>query len=400
MEFNNFFKDPIYGEISFDNNQLFFELISSKEFIRLKEIKQLGICEKIFYTATHNRYSHSLGVYHLSKLFIKNLGIDIKSKNAEITMVAALLHDIGHGPFSHVFEKISNVNHETMTIKIINSPQTQINRILKKYNIDVDKVCNIYKYISDEPWMWQIISSTVDVDRMDYILRDSYTIGTHYGTIDIPLLISRTRLNDKKYIIHSYRSKNMIQAFLKARIFMKEDVYENNNVILYEWVLINIFEEIKKSRKKILEENINILNWNNFEFLFHPQKKFDFHNIESVNNYLNLTDNLLIDFIKSAASNNISIELNSLTHSFLTGCGLIWKEVNNFQKDNNYGVKFKKLSYDLLINKKNKNRFEYDILLFNLGMEPINYIWFGDIVKEKNDSMKIIKLMNTNFMKE
>lgn len=399
MENNNFFKDPIHGEIFLDNDLLFLDLISSKEFTRLKKIKQLGICEKIFHTATHNRYSHSIGVYNLSKLFIQNLGINLNSKNAKITMVSALLHDVGHGPFSHVFEKISNIKHELVSIQIIKSKETEINQILKKHKMDIDAICNIYELKAEYPWMWQIISSTVDVDRMDYILRDSYMIGTKYGTIDVPFLISRTKLNNDNFIIYSHKSKNIIHAFLQARIFMKEDVYENNNVILYEWTLINIFSELKKHIEKIQKIQGKILHWEKFKFLI-ENSTTNLNVIENIDNYLQLCDNSLIDFVKSFQYKKISNDLEILMNSFFTGEGLEWEEVKNYSSEKNYGVQFKEFYYDLLGNKKideKFQKFETDILLYQGKEKPYDYVWFSNIIPKKNDTIKIIKLKNTNF---
>lgn len=402
MDFNNFFKDPIYGEISFDNDHLFFELIASKEFSRLKNIKQLGICERIFHTATHSRYAHSIGVYNLSKLFIKNLNISFKSKNAKVVMVAALLHDIGHGPFSHVFEKISKTHHEKITEKIILSKNTEINKILLKYKINPISVSNIYNSISPEPWMWQIITSAIDADRMDYILRDSYMIGTKYGTIDIPLLISRTKLNSEKYIVHSFKNKNVIQAFLQSRIFMREDVYENNNVLLLEWTLVNIFEEIRKSKEEIMKEKNKILYWDKFEFIF-DDKGFNLDD-NNIDQYLELNDHKLSLFIESLISININETLSILIDSYLTGNNLEWSIVNESQKiKENYGLCYKTFKYSLLDDlkiKSNLNNYKKDVLLYIEKKELSDYVWFSNIISKNNDTIKILKLVNKKLQND
>ena len=382
------------------DSPIFSELILSKEFIRLKNIKQLGLCERVFKTATHNRYSHSIGVFNLSKIFIINLGIDLNSEDAMITMIAALLHDVGHGPFSHVFEKISKINHELVTIKIIKSKKTEINKILIKYNIDIEAICNIFKLKANKPWMWQIISSTIDVDRMDYILRDSYMVKNEYETINTHNLISGTKLNDDNFIVHSYKNKNIIQSFLQSRLFMKKEIYENCNVLLYEWSLINIFTEIKKNFSKISQIKNEIPHWDKFEFILNGldlKLKSNF----KIDNYLLLHDNLLIDFVKSIQHKNITKELEILIDSFITGNGLKCEEVKKIGKNNNYSVNFKKLFYNLIIDKKKDNKlknFENDILLYKRKSEHYEYKWFSNIILKKNDIIKIIKLKNINLI--
>jgi len=191
-----FIRDAIHKNINI-NEPIIKELIASKEFQRLRGISQLAGAQVAFPSATHTRFTHSLGVYHvLNRVFAEVFGAKLISKKEQlIVKIAGLLHDIGHGPFSHTFEKILNLNedknyqfnHEFYTCAIISDEKTEINQILKKYHININSVINIIKKDQSKcpKYQIQLISSQLDCDRIDYLIRDGYFTGVSYGAIDL-----------------------------------------------------------------------------------------------------------------------------------------------------------------------------------------------------------------------
>lgn len=170
------------------------------------QILQLSLSFNNFPTATHTRLSHSLGVYEVCNRIIKEL---IANKSLDprrhriavnVALAAALLHDVGHGPHSHAFEKYMNFDHEIFSEKILNSPSTPVNRILREKaladNLDPDfyatTIAKIIAKKNRDPelkWVQDLISSQIDVDRLDYLLRDSYFSGLDYGKFNLELII-------------------------------------------------------------------------------------------------------------------------------------------------------------------------------------------------------------------
>ena len=290
---NKINKDPIFKEIDIKRDPIIGELISCKEFLRLQNIMQLGICYKLFPTAMHSRYIHSLGAYEVASRFLDVIGGKCSKKHKRLVQVAALLHDLGHGPLSHVFERFGG-SHEQWTLDIIVSKKTAINKVLKKYNIDIDELILIYQNKHPIKWLNQIISSDLDVDRIDYLLRDSYFIGTHYGTIDLDILLRRFEIiNDT--LVFSIKNFNMIESFLLGRIYMNIDIYENKNLMVYEWTLELIFKRLAELKDEwpIYEKKISISK--KYDWIYKKKEV-------SLDLYLELDDSSLITFINEVAN--------------------------------------------------------------------------------------------------
>lgn len=245
----SFIKDPIHGNIEFnDNEQWALEIINTYEFKRLLTITQLGECANVFYSAKHTRFSHSLGVFHLAKQFLNALKIDdIKKRN--IVLAAALLHDIGHGPKSHSFELYTNHHHEKMTIAIILNKNSNINKILEKYKIDINEVIQIIEKKHKNKWMIEIVSSQLDADRLDYLLRDSYHSGVVYGkSVDYSFLFKKMMIYNN-HIIFDKKVVNLIETILFAREQMFKQLYTNIHVLCHEAIIIKVFQHWKKLYK-------------------------------------------------------------------------------------------------------------------------------------------------------
>jgi len=218
------FRDPIYNLISFDKEyeQPIIEIVDTPEFQRLRRIRQLGFSNYTFPTAVHDRFSHSIGVSYAVGILFDNLNVSekitiptlddsgnkteikINKKNYRLfLMLAGLLHDIGHGPFSHAFEKIIKIDHEEMSKKIIeNSRITDIisriehSEVLKKYT--KKWIIEIIDGTFEPTWIKELISSQLDADRIDYLLRDAYMCGVTYASFDIKWLFQHMEIDKIK----------------------------------------------------------------------------------------------------------------------------------------------------------------------------------------------------------
>ena len=181
------FKDPIHKYVHV-KDQLIWDLIKTKEFQRLRRIKQLGTLYLAFHTAEHSRFGHSLGVYEIVRRMIDESFVGREAwnnKDRPLALCAALLHDLGHGPFSHSFEKIFNTDHEAFTQEIITG-NTEVNEVLSRVSETFpQEVADVINKTHKNKLVISMISSQIDADRMDYLQRDAYFTGVSYGTFDM-----------------------------------------------------------------------------------------------------------------------------------------------------------------------------------------------------------------------
>lgn len=223
------FRDPVHGNISVTDPTV-FALIQSPEFQRLRRIRQLGTSFISYPGAEHTRFAHSLGVYHLMLRVLKHLSdrgrAAVSPEEQVLCCCAALLHDIGHGPFSHLFEKLTGTRHERWVERIITSPESTVYQILAERNWDWP--ARIASMITGTwegpPFLKELISSQLDVDRMDYLLRDSKMCGVTYGQFDIERLI-QTLTVVNGHLVLTEKGVHSAEEFLLARYFMYWNVY-------------------------------------------------------------------------------------------------------------------------------------------------------------------------------
>ncbi|MGX7024710.1 HD domain-containing protein [Vagococcus hydrophili] len=228
------FRDPIHKYIHVED-QLILDLINSKEFQRLRRIKQLGTTSFTFHAAEHSRFGHSLGVYELTRricnYFNRNYSIKDDPINGWddnerlVALSAALLHDLGHGPYSHTFEGIFKTDHEAFTIDIITSEDTEINQILKQVAPDFpEKVASVISKDYSNKQVVQLISSQIDADRMDYLLRDAYYTGTEYGTFDLTRILRVIRPYENG-IAFQANGMHAVEDYIVSRYQMYMQIY-------------------------------------------------------------------------------------------------------------------------------------------------------------------------------
>jgi HD superfamily phosphohydrolase len=239
------YRDPVHDLISLDRNnpddRTIMALIDSPELQRLRRIRQLGLASVAFPGAEHSRFTHSLGVMWTATRILEHLArsTPIPGQQALAVRCAALLHDVGHGPLSHVFEKFTLVHHEEMTRRLILSPEGSLFRILSQHRPSLpQEVVGIIEGRSHPPFLSQVISSQLDADRFDYLLRDSHMTGVKYGVFDFERLIKMLRLDPTgRQIVVARPGVHPVEGYLQSRFHMYAQVYLHKTVRAAEAVL-------------------------------------------------------------------------------------------------------------------------------------------------------------------
>ena len=263
MSIKRIFHDPIHKEIVFDSGKpeelMIMELIDTVAFQRLRRIKQLGAASLVFHGAESSRFTHSIGVFCIARKIYQRL-IEIKSsfyENKFVLYGAALLHDLGHGPLSHTSEVIFDHNHEKWSQNLVKN-YSPINSILKKYDNELPKqICELFesKQLFSNP-LKTLISSEIDCDRLDYLLRDSYNTGTKYGLVDLERIISGLTFSPDGNIAIKPKGIIAIEHFLVLRNLMYRTIYNHRINEISTWILEKIIFTIKDNfEKKIWIDN-------------------------------------------------------------------------------------------------------------------------------------------------
>ena len=252
---NKYLRDPIHGSISFDKERekLVIDLINTREFQRLRRIRQLGALFLTFHGAEHTRFTHSLGVAYMAKRIFDSLvaasQIPQKGRALErtrlVAIAAALLHDLGHGPFSHLYEKVFNDRkHEEWTRLIIRHARGETGRLLKRAGL-VDEILAVYDRTYRPTFVSDIVSSQLDADRLDYLLRDSFMTGVAYGQYDLEWILTNLNLarrgrergaqrspargggtdGDLRLAINGTKGYHAAEQFVIGRYLMYQQVY-------------------------------------------------------------------------------------------------------------------------------------------------------------------------------
>lgn len=239
-------RDPIHGYIHIEH-QIIFDLITTPTFQRLKRIKQLGATSIVYPTAEHTRFSHSLGVYEITRRMVNentSIANALTEEEKLFVMIAALCHDIGHGCFSHVFERITSINHEQVTQMIL-THNNDIHNVLENYQKGLGAIiASIINHKYPKKCCWQLISSQLDADRMDYLLRDAYFTGTKYGEFDLERILRTLRIVNNELVVKQ-SGIYAVEDYLMARFHMFWQVYYHVNVRIYEQILIALSNRIE-----------------------------------------------------------------------------------------------------------------------------------------------------------
>jgi HD superfamily phosphohydrolase len=226
-------RDPVHDCIAFrlehPVDALLYQLLNAAEFQRLRRIRQLGMANFAYPGADHSRYSHSLGVMETARKILNQLkgAFPIDPQQEMVTLVGALLHDLGHGPFSHVFERISGIHHERLTARLILDPGCEVHQILIQHDKMLpERVVKILSNPSEKSVFTDILSSQLDADRLDYLLRDNHMTGSRYGDFDLTWLLHAFTIDTAtNRLAVTAKGVSAVEAYLQARYHMYRNVY-------------------------------------------------------------------------------------------------------------------------------------------------------------------------------
>jgi HD superfamily phosphohydrolase len=239
------YRDPVHNIIRLrtntDEGRLMVRLVDSFEFQRLRRIKQLGLALFTYQGAEHSRFTHSLGALHLITRILDRFAekYHIAPEDRAAARAAALLHDIGHGPFSHVMEKVLGFHHEAWTVEAVLSPETEVGCILRSYSDGLPRrVADMIEGAFRPAYLAQLVSSQLDVDRMDYLLRDSLMTGAKYGYYDLEWVVNAIEIDEAAERIYvAARGLYAVEEYLQARYYMFRQVYFHRTLRSAEAVL-------------------------------------------------------------------------------------------------------------------------------------------------------------------
>jgi hypothetical protein len=239
------YRDPVHNIIRLRadtrEGRLMIDLVDAAEFQRLRRIKQLGLALFTYQGAEHSRFTHSLGVLHLITRVLDKLSetYQIDEDDRAAARAAALLHDIGHGSFSHVMESVLGFHHEEWTIRAVLDEGTEVNQVLRDYSPELPgRVAAIIEGTFRPAYLAQLVSSQLDCDRMDYLLRDSLMTGAKYGIFDLEWIVNALAVDeesDRLYV--TARGLYAVEEYLQARYYMFRQVYFHRTLRSAEAVL-------------------------------------------------------------------------------------------------------------------------------------------------------------------
>jgi HD superfamily phosphohydrolase len=259
-------RDPVHGLVSFEANEysLIPKLLETREMQRLRRIRQLGLTSFAYPGADHTRFSHAIGAAHVMTRFVRRLQ-DIQgdlpfwqrltTERARDAVSAALLHDVGHGPFSHLFEEAlpKAPRHEVWTERILTDPESQVHQVLSLADPSLPtRVSELIRGEHSISYLQHTVSGTFDVDRCDYLLRDAHFTGVSYGYFDLDWLLRSLRFGEAEspdqappLAIDGDRGLPAIEAFVMARLFMFQQVYFHKATRAADFMLARIIERLR-----------------------------------------------------------------------------------------------------------------------------------------------------------
>jgi len=241
------YRDPIHNFISYEDEgdlgRLITSLVDAREFQRLRFVRQVGLANLVFHGAEHSRFSHSMGVAHLARRMFDRVrpGMECDDPTRVAVIVAALLHDVGHGPFSHAMERVFGFHHEDYSRAMVCDEDSHLCGILTDYDASLPERVATYIDHSVEDATRDIVSSQIDADRLDYLLRDGYMTGVENGRYDLERILLMLEL-DQSGLVVNVRAFESIEGYLVARYHMYRLVYFHRAVRAAEAMLQKLFE--------------------------------------------------------------------------------------------------------------------------------------------------------------
>lgn len=300
------FKDPVHRYVHV-RDQVIWDLIGTKEFQRLRRIRQLGTTYLVFHGAEHSRFNHSLGVYEVVRRIIDDVfrgRPDWDDSERLLILCAALLHDLGHGPFSHAFENVFQTDHEYFTREILLG-NTEVNAVLQQVAPDFpEKVAQVIEKTYKNQLVVSLISSQIDADRMDYLQRDAYYTGVSYGHFDMERILRVMRPRNGKLVIKA-SGMHAVEDYIMSRYQMYLQVYFHPVSRSAEVLLNNILKRVKHLYEA------------GYQFVTPPRHFTSFfENTIKIEDYIELDEYLLVSYFKMWTKENDPI-LKDLSMRFV-----------------------------------------------------------------------------------
>lgn len=281
--------DPVHGFINIPY-EILFDVIEHPYFQRLRRISQTGLLNLIFPGATHTRFHHALGAMHLmftalSTLKLKGVKISIEEEKA--ALLAILLHDVGHGPFSHALENMlmDDWHHEKLSLLLMN-------KMNEEFQGELSMAIEMFQGKYHRKFFNQLISSQLDVDRLDYLKRDSFYTGVSEGNVNTQRIISMMNVSEDELVIDA-KGIYSIENFLTARMFMYWQVYYHKTSALAEYLLVKILARTKF----LVSQGMELPASENLAYFLH-KNEFEKATDEDIQRFTELDDNDVIQAIK------------------------------------------------------------------------------------------------------
>ena len=391
MHKKRIFHDPIHKEIVIDSSKdeevMIMELIETDAFQRLRRIKQLGTASLVFHGAESSRFTHSIGVFCVArKIYRRLVEIDPKFETHKFTLFgAALLHDVGHGPLSHTSEQVFTHNHEDWSKLLINNHEP-INSILRKYDSTLPKkIGELFssKNLISHP-LKTLISSEIDCDRLDYLLRDSYNTGTKYGLVDLERIISALTFSPDGGIAIKPKGVIAIEHFLILRNIMYRTIYNHRINEICTWILENIFRKIRSEFNNKIWIDECLKSW-----IFNPQSL-------DVKNFLS-NDDIRLYYHLNKWKDESPKPISTLCEMFINRSLLKAANINFLSNIDKLEL--------LAFARQKTAKFNFDPTLFCgikekkfNGFESNNSlkVWNGNTLKELDRESPLIKILTQN----
>lgn len=361
--------DPVHGFITIPYDIL-YDLIEEPCFQRLRRIKQLGLTHYVYPGALHTRFHHALGAMHLmteAMHVLKSKGVEITEEEAKAATIAILLHDIGHGPFSHALEnKLIDLHHEDLSLGYM--------RLLdEKYEGQLGLAIKMFKGEYKKKFLYQLISSQLDMDRLDYLTRDSFYSGVLEGSVGYDRIIKMLNVHEDNLVVEE-KGIYSVENLLIARRFMYLQVYLHKTVISAEQMLVKIFERAKELIDLGEEFNVSSpLFWflsdkykeSTVDRIYSQFSRIDDNDVISALKVFTMNEDIILRYLSSTLLNRKLLRLTLKESKEIT------KEESNIKYFTNNGAKLSAvknyLFFDVIESTKNYELENEILILSKLG---------------------------------
>lgn len=303
--------DPLYGFIHV-KSELIFDIISHPWFQRLRNVKQLGLTDLVYPGAVHTRFQHALGALHLMGRVLDNLrfkGVEISNEEYEAAQLAVLLHDIGHGPFSHALEHslLAGVKHESISYLLMSA-------LNEEFSGELDLTLRIFRNSYPRKFFFQLVSSQLDIDRLDYLNRDCFFSGVQEGRIGVDRIILMLQVHEDQLVVEE-KGIYSVENFLNARRLMYWQVYLHKTTVAAERMLVNLIRRAQAliragenvaasdSLKLFLENTYSLENLKVHKAALQAFAKLDDHDIMGAIKFWRHHDDRILSILSEKITN-------------------------------------------------------------------------------------------------